>query len=158
MTAIHKETAQPRFQQYDHVEDPREGEASGVTRQAQTFGTKPPEPLARLFENESAVPRKINPGEPGSTVRQLTEHPKETRRRLIAAEAIKEPVLTWVVDLRTGQQQGFTLPAKQAVNAAYEADRKNFNTWNYPMTVHLVEQKGQIVRRGNFVTLDEKST
>jgi hypothetical protein len=40
-------------------------------------------------------------------------------------------MITQVLNLATGQLSLYTLPASQAVIAAYENNRRNFNTWDY---------------------------
>lgn len=40
---------------------------------------------------------------------------------------------TMVVNLSTGEEQLFSLPPEEAVVAAYEQDKGNYNTWRYPI-------------------------
>ncbi len=60
-----------------------------------------------------------------------------------------------VLDLATGYSQMYTLPAVQAVIAAYEQAKGNWNTWNYSSNHPLLEfgPSGRTVFCGQFGTM-----
>lgn len=65
----------------------------------------------------------------------------------------KASIDTTVINPVTGHTLTFSLPPREAVNAAFEQGRGNWNTWTYANTLDLVRvsDDGKLAIRGDFV-------
>lgn len=61
--------------------------------------------------------------------------------------------MTRVVNLATGEERHYTLAARDAVVAAWEQARGNWNTWNYPTSAAPVRTGKYTVGAGDWCVL-----
>ena len=59
-------------------------------------------------------------------------------------------VSTEVTNLTTGEQRVYSLKPEEAVGAAYEQERGNYNTWDYKKPHPLLRDAGRFVTCGDW--------